>query len=106
MTNIEKVRAAMECSRSRMLVTEIMDRAGLGKKQVYAALSSLRQRNIVTASGHAEDAPKSGSEKLFWLSDLDDVNDEGDSVENVPLVAHAMRHVARHAGNPFAGLMA
>lgn len=106
MTNIEKVRSVMERNAGRMRVSQIMAESDLEKTQVYAALFTLRHKKAVNASEPVSLGNYGGLEKLYWLSDLEDAIEDGDRVPNIPLVAHAMRHVAQHAGNPFAGLMA
>ena len=105
MNNTEKVRVVMERNAGRMRVSQIMAEADLEKTQVYSALFILRHKKAVKASEPVSQGVYGGVEKYYWIADLDEALGESDRIDNVPLVAHAMRHIARHAGNPFAGLM-
>lgn len=106
MKNIEKVQRAMAENAGRMTISQIMANTGLDRQQVYAAMTILRAKKIAKSSEAVSCGGHGGGQKTYWLTALESEIEDLVQVPNVPLVAYALRHVSKHAGNPFAGLMA
>ena len=106
MTAIDSVRKTMQDAGGSLTVKKIMDRTGLNVDQIYTVLSKFRRSGVVLSTPYEE---SKGREKKYWLADMGKL--EPDCAEdppepNVPIVHGAMRRVAGHVGNPFAGLLA
>lgn len=108
MKNIERVRRAMAENAGRMTISQIVADTKLNRPQVYSSMTILREKKIAKASEFVSYGAHGAGEKTYWLAELESELEEyrAPVVQNVPLVAYALRNIGRHVGNPFAGLMA